>query len=406
MVLVEASDGVGGRVRSDKKDGFILDRGFQIFLTSYQECRSLLHYEALDLKPFYAGAEVLTDDGTFHRVADPVRHLFDALLSLSPTNKVGTVIDKLNVGLFRIKSLLGSEEDLLSRPETTILQRLQDEGFSQAMINLFFRPFLGGIFFDRSLGTSSRLFEYVMRSLATGQNCLPSRGIGAVSEQLASRLPSSSILLNSRVDRIESSPSSSSRVFLSDGSCLVGKKGVIIATPGPEAARLLGPLLIGEESKSELGVGTSCLYFKSSAPPPNKGAPMLYLNGKDEGIINNCCFPSTVARSYAPPGQHLVSVSTVGSAEGLMSDDELEAKVRKQLSSWFGAAQVDAWSLLQVYHIPYSQPNQSPPTNFNRTSRVSNGIFICGDHRSSATFDGAIKSGRKAAEALVGKLGS
>jgi phytoene dehydrogenase-like protein len=404
VLLVEASDGVGGRVRTDvTADGFILDRGFQIFLTSYKECREMLDYEALDLKPFYAGAEVFSDDNRFYRVADPVRHLFDALLSLLPTNKVGTVVDKINVGIFRIKSLLGSEEELLSRPETTIMARLKEEGFSASMINSFFRPFLGGIFFDRSLSTSSRLFEFVMRSLAMGQNCLPSRGIGSISDQLASMLPSQSILLNTKVTSIESSPSSSPKVILSDGSVLTGRKGVILATPGPEAERLLGSLNASQPSKSEQGVGTSCLYFRSSAPPPNNGAPMLYLNGQDEGIVNNCCWPSTVSSSYAPPGQNLISVSTVGSRKGLLSDQELESQVKKQLASWFGQDQVKAWSLIRIYHIPYAQPNQSPPTNFDRPGRIQGvqGLYVAGDHRTSATFDGAIKSGRKAAEALL-----
>jgi phytoene dehydrogenase-like protein len=124
----------------------------------------------------------------------------DGLLSL--TNPVGSVADKINVGVFRLKSLLGTWDELLQRPETTIEARLRKEGFSESIIDQFFRPFLGGIFFDRSLGTSSRLFEFVMRTLALGANCFPAKGMGEVSEQLAARLPAGAVLLNTPVQRV------------------------------------------------------------------------------------------------------------------------------------------------------------------------------------------------------------
>ncbi|GFR40132.1 hypothetical protein Agub_g688, partial [Astrephomene gubernaculifera] len=166
-LVLEASDGVGGRVRTDEVEGFLLDRGFQIFLTSYPEARAALDLPSLRLRPFYSGALVRWG-GAFHRVADPLRHPVAGLASLVGGNPVGSPTDKIRVGLFRLKSLLGSVEDLLARPETTTEERLKAEGFSPAIIDRFFRPFLGGIFFDRSLSTSSRLFEFVMRSLATG----------------------------------------------------------------------------------------------------------------------------------------------------------------------------------------------------------------------------------------------
>jgi phytoene dehydrogenase-like protein len=124
-IVLEASDGVGGRVRTDNVDGFLLDRGFQIFLTGYPEAQSTLDYAALQLQPFYAGAKVWWNGG-FHTVADPLRHFVDGLLSL--TNPIGSVGDKVNVGIFRLKALLGSLEELYERPETTTLQQLQVRG--------------------------------------------------------------------------------------------------------------------------------------------------------------------------------------------------------------------------------------------------------------------------------------
>jgi hypothetical protein len=122
VVLLEASDGPGGRVRSDVVDGFTLDRGFQIFLTGYPYARTALDYPALDLRPFYAGARVRFAGG-WHTVADPLRHFVDGLLSL--TNPIGSVADKVNVGLFRVKTLFGSLDALLAAPETTIEERLR-----------------------------------------------------------------------------------------------------------------------------------------------------------------------------------------------------------------------------------------------------------------------------------------
>mmetsp|Transcript_30975 Transcript_30975/g.68650 ORF Transcript_30975/g.68650 Transcript_30975/m.68650 type:complete len:484 (-) Transcript_30975:553-2004(-) len=396
VLLLEADDGVGGRVRTDVVDGFLLDRGFQIFLTGYPEAQALLDYPALDLKPFYAGALVHTG-GTFHRVADPLRHPVDGLLSL--TNPVGSVVDKVRVGVFRARSVLGSLEELLARPETSIKEKLKAEGFSDAITRLFFRPFLGGIFFDRELRTSSRLFEFVMRMLAVGSNCLPAGGIGAVAQQMAGRLPPESIKLGVKVDKVEAAAGGrAARVVLSDGSSIEAKRGVVVAVQGPEAKRMLGGGLASAPSKDAPGVGTCNLYF--SAPSPPSPEPILYLNGEDSGIVNNCCFPSTVAPSYAPAGKALVSVSTVGTFDEL-SDAALEGAVRKHLSSWFGEQAVAGWSLLRVYRIPFAQPNQAPPTNFTRPVALGAGLFVCGDHRDSATLDGAIKSGRRAAEAVI-----
>lgn len=401
VTVLEASDGVGGRVRTDKVEGFLLDRGFQIFLTSYPEAQEALDYNALDLKPFYAGALVRWQ-GQFHTVADPFRHLIDGLTSLP--NPIGTPVDKILVGVFRVKSLLGSVDGVLSAPEVTILERLRGEGFSEAIIDRFFRPFLGGIFFDRQLGTTSRLFSFVMRMLATGQNCLPAGGIGAVSAQLAGRIPDSAIKLNCQVASVQpgstGEASSSPTVTLADGSVL-SASAVVVATEGPKAAELLGSMLSAAPSKQGPGVGTCCLYF--AAPKPPRPGNTLYLDGEGSGIVNNCCFPSEVSPSYAPAGQTLVSVSTLGTLPDV-SDEQLQETVKKELSEWFGAGEVATWRHLQTYRIPFAQPNQAPPTNLFREVSLGGRLYVAGDHRSSATLDGALRSGREAAEAVVAQL--
>ena len=148
FVILEASDGVGGRVRTDRVEGFLLDRGFQVLQTAYPEARRVLDYPALKLKPFYPGALVYFD-GRLHRVGDPLRqprHLFSTIFS-----PIGTLADKLRVARLRWQVSRGSIEDLFRRPETSTLAALRAQGFSDTMIERFFRPFFSGVFFDRNL---------------------------------------------------------------------------------------------------------------------------------------------------------------------------------------------------------------------------------------------------------------
>lgn len=387
VVLLERADAVGGRVRTDVVDGFQLDRGFQIFLTSYPSAKELLDYEQLRLHPFYAGALVRCD-GAFERVADPLRHPWDGILSLA--NPIGNVFDKLRVGSVRLRALLGVLEQ---EQESTTMDRLQQEGFTTTMIDRFFRPFLGGIFFDNQLQVTSKMFEFVMKSLAKGENCLPEEGIEAVAKQLAAKLPPGTVVLDAQVVRVDAKG-----VELEDGSRVEAEMGVIVATEGPAAAKLLGNALEEDASSRGTPVGTCNLYFTAPNPPVDEN--VLFLNGEGKGIVNNCCFPSSVSRSYAPEGQALISTSTVGIMEHL-GDKELERQVREHMATWFGRKEVDTWTHLRTYRIPYAQPNQTPPTNLMRNVRLSKGLYVCGDHRESATLDGALHSGLRAAEALL-----
>src|SRR5579883_1239077 len=161
--VVEASDGVGGRVRTDEVEGFRLDRGFQVLLAAYPECLQTLDYRALDLQAFRPGARVFTGR-RLETVADPFREPFEALPSLF--SSVGSLRDKLLVARLRAHVTQGPIAEIWQRPERTIEQYLREFGFSGQMINRFFRPFFGGILLDRQLQPSSRLFEFLFRMFA------------------------------------------------------------------------------------------------------------------------------------------------------------------------------------------------------------------------------------------------
>lgn len=173
--VLEASDQAGGRVRTDRSDGFLLDRGFQVLLTAYREAQRELDYAALDLKPLLPGA-LIRVGGRFHRVVDPWRRPLEAVLNaLAP---VGSLADKERVARPRRRILPGTPDDLWARPEQRTRDLLADEGFSEQMMERFFQPFFGGVLFDSELATSSRMFEFTFRMFALGDSAVPAAGMG------------------------------------------------------------------------------------------------------------------------------------------------------------------------------------------------------------------------------------
>ncbi|KAL2537067.1 FAD/NAD(P)-binding oxidoreductase family protein [Forsythia ovata] len=396
FLLLDASDAVGGRVRTDFVDGFILDRGFQIFITAYPEAQKLLNYESLNLQKFYSGAQVYYDGG-FHIVSDPLRNFSDSLQTL--TNPIGSVVDKILIGLTRVRVLTQSDDEILTAEELKTIDLLRKIGFSDSVLDRFFRPFFGGIFFDRELETTSRLFNFIFKCLALGDNTLPANGIAAIPEQLAGKLNPNSVLLNSRVVSINHESSEGITVNLENGEVIRGELGVILAVEEFEAVKILAGKWDPGRVKNPVR-STVCLYFSTDSDKVPVKDPVLFLNGSGRGIVNNMFFATSVAPSYAPRGKALVSVSLIGLYNDV-ADEELVERVLKELLGWFGEAVVGSWSYLRMYRIEFAQPNQCPPTDLMKNPRVKPGLYICGDYVASATFDGALISGRRAVEALL-----
>ncbi len=381
--LLEASDGVGGRVRTDIADGYKLDRGFQVLLDAYPEAKEQLDYAALDLHAFAPGA-LVRFNGSFHRVVDPWRRPGGLLSSVAAP--IGSLLDKVRIAQLRRDVSKGSVDSLWQRPATSTLQRLRRAGFSDTIIDRFFRPFFGGIFLDRNLGTSSRLFDFIFRMFAEGDTVLPAGGIGAIPAQLSAGLPEGTLRLNTKVQALVENG-----VKLANGETLTAD-AVIVAVEGPEAARLL------DEVHDPGARSVTCLYFATERAPIS--APILILNGDGSGPINNLCFPSQIAPSYAPPNRTLVSVTVLGNPE---ADNELlRAQVQGQLIDWFGAV-AKQWDFLRAYRVHYAQPAQPPAAlePARRPVQVRPGIYVCGDHRDNASINGAMVSGRRTAEAVI-----
>jgi len=386
FTILEASDHVGGRVRTDSVGGFLLDRGFQVLLTAYPEAQQVLDYRALRLHPFRAGA-VVRVDGMFHRISDPWRSPPAGFLSLF--TPIGSFADKMRIAGMRRRVLRASPEELLLRPETTARRYLERTGFTKVIIERFFRPFFGGVFLDGSLETSSRMLEYCFRMFAIGSAALPAGGMGEIPAQIAGRLPEGSVQTGRRV-----AAARPGRVRLVDGTVLEGD-AVVIAVDGVEAARMTGRL---EEPRFRRA---TCLYFEAPAPPIR--GPHLVLNGDGDGPINNLCVPSEVAPSYAPEGRSLVSVTAIDDAAG--ANPGIESAVRGQLEDWFGRSVRD-WRTLDIYRIGRALPDQSPASlsPIQRPVAIEEGLWVAGDHRDQGSIQGAMVSGRRTADAVIAAL--
>lgn len=385
-LVLEATDRVGGRVRTDRLDGFLLDRGFQVLLTAYPEARRMLDYQALKLRPFYPGSLVRLENA-FHRVADPWRRPWEGLRGVfSP---IGTVADKYRIARLRARVFRAELESLFAVPDTPSREFLRAFGFSSGMIERFFRPFFSGIFLETDLATSSRMLQFVFRMFAEGDAALPSEGMEAIPRQLAARMPAETIRPNSQVVQIDGT-----RASLSSGERLQAR-AVVLAVEGHAAGQLLDNL------SPAGGRGATCVYFAAEKPPLQE--PMLVLDADRSGPVNNLCVPSNVVPAYAPPGASLVSAVIVGCPK----DDDLALvrRVRVQLQAWFGS-QVERWEHLRTYRIAYALPAIEPrwAPGGDRPIQLRPGLYVCGDYRENPSLQGAMASGRRAAATILDEL--
>ena len=382
--IYEAGDAPGGRVRSDEVDGFVLDRGFQLLLPAYPEARRVLHYEELQLRPFYKGADVFWQ-GHFHRLADPFRHPMNALEhALDP---VAGMRDRWTTMLMlretrRLRHLEHRGADVETEDD------LRSFGFSDGFIDRFFRPFFGGVFLERDLRTSASMFRFLFAMFARGGGAIPARGMRAIPEQLAADLQPGCLHFNRPAARVE--PGS---VTLAGGE-VVRARRIVLAVDEPAAARLLSPT---PPARAPRVRSTTCLYFAADESPTRDG--ILCLDGTGCGPVNHACVLSRVAPELAPPGRHLISCSVLGLPE---DGGNLETAVRTQLVSWFGPA-VAQWRLLRTVQIESAQPelrqmHASAPV---LDATVAPGLFRCGDYCEDVSINGALLSGRRAAEAVL-----
>jgi phytoene dehydrogenase-like protein len=386
FLVLEASDRVGGRVKTDVVKGFILNHGFQVLQTAYPEAQRLLDYSSLDLRAFAPGA-LFRIGGRFHAVADPrraPRHLLSTVLA-----PIGTPADRLRMaGLYR-RLTRGGPEEIFKGPDIPTPDFLRGEGFSELMIERFFMPFFSGVCLDPDIQVSSRAFRYLFRMFAMGDVSIPALGMEAIPRQIGSSIEPGRFRFGSKVQTVREGG-----VTLETGEELSCRK-VVLAVEAHEVERLLGlpPRTVSR--------GESCLYFSAAEPPLRE--PFLVVNAEGRGPINNLCVPSQVAPTYAPKGRSLVSVTVIG--EQTKSKEELEHAVRDQLGEWYGRS-VRRWDLLRIYSIRHALPDQPAPAPNPAVAagELRPGIFVCGEYGCLPSIQWALLSGRLAAEAILATL--
>ncbi|HHP7234302.1 MAG TPA: NAD(P)/FAD-dependent oxidoreductase [Desulfobacterales bacterium] len=387
FTLLEAADRVGGRIRTDRLEGFLLDRGFQVFQTAYPEARRTLDYAALDLRPFYPGAIIRIKD-RFHTVADPRRMPKFAVQSL--TAPIGTLDDKLRLAKLGWQVSRRSPEELFRREDIPAIEFWRQLGFTDRMIQRFLTPFFSGITLDPDVRASSRMFAFVLQMFATGDVSLPAGGMASIPAQLAARLPSERLYTGVRVENIRADTAIDTR-----GRRWPANR-VVLAVEAPETCRLLGR---GQPPHS---CGATYLYFSAPHPPPATDR-FLVLNGTGRGPVHSLCVPSAVAPAYAPAGNSLIVVVVLGIPRD--EDLKLEAAVRRQLTQWYGG-EVSQWRRLRIDRIRHALPSTAPPLpDPSRPAEIRNrGLFVCGEYRSVPSIQWALYSGRRAAEAVIASL--
>ncbi len=379
-LILEASEAVGGRVRTDCVDGFLLDRGFQILLTAYPEAQRLLNYNTLDLHAFRSGA-LIRYQNDFKTVSDPFKEpaqLFQTLFS-----PIGSLFDKLKVLQLsnEVKTVPTNEFFMESDSET--LSYLQQYGWSSDMIELFFKPFFGGVFLENELSTSSQFFRFVFKQFYTGDAVLPAAGIQAIPQQIADGLPKGTVQFNTTVSSIDKNT-----VYLADGQVITAKK-IVVATDARRA-----DLLLNRTAKRQYNV-TTCTYF--AAPHSPLSTKMLVLNPNRLSAVHNLSVPSDIAASYAPSGRSLISVSTHGLS--FVDEQKLTAQIVRELTDWFGE-EVSQWQHLKTYHIDEALVKYEANSAKSQL-QITENLYQCGDQTAYPSLNAAMATGRMVAEMIA-----
>lgn len=380
--VLEASDGVGGRVRTDAVDGFRLDRGFQILLTAYPEARRLLDYPSLRLQTFRSGA-LIRHKGDWMTLLDPMREptgVFQTLFS-----PVGTLSDKLRVVELQRKVAALDTNEFFHQSAIHTEAYLEDFGYSDQIIERFFRPFFGGVFLENDLSTSSNFFEFCFKCFNEGDAAIPAAGMQAIPDQLAGRLSPDQIQLNTTVEAVNGQT-----VRLRNGQTLTADR-IVLAVDARAAGRLLG------RPDAPAFNHTTCTYF--AAPRSPKPEKLLMLNTDRQSAVHNVAILSDVAPEYAPEGRALISVSTQGLE--VVNVQALTERIRKELTEWFGD-EVAAWRWLRTYHLPEALPQYSGNgLPHHAPLRLSDTLYQCGDQAAYPSLNAAMQTGRKVAEMIL-----
>jgi len=387
--LFERRAEVGGRVRSVHADGYTFDRGFQVLFTAYPAARRELDYDDLDLRPFTPGATI-AHPGRRSTLSDPRRD--PSALTETLFNADVRVGDLLR--LFRLQRRLRSRsaDERFARDDTDVRRYLEEQGFSHRFVERFAAPFYGGITLDRSLSTSAAVFEYTFEMLTEGRIAVPAEGMGAIPEQLADRASEA----GARIDRgaCVDGLHADDGVTVEIGGETVTADAAVVATDPMAAAELTGV----ETSTEARGCVTQHLALPGHVDLDT--GRRIVLNAADDRP-NTVAPMSAVAPEYAPDDRTLLSATFLGTPED--DDETLAGAVRDALSSWYPERHVDGLELLRTDRVEFAQFDQPPGFReaVPSVTAPEGPVALAGDHTAWSSIQGALSSGRRAAEAVL-----
>jgi glycine/D-amino acid oxidase-like deaminating enzyme len=377
-IVVEASDGVGGRVRTDVVDGFRLDRGFQLLNPAYPEAQALLDLDALDLQPFTPGAVVCTARGR-HTLGDPRRLPGSALQGL--TAPVGSVKEKVTVGSWLAGLGLRSADAIRASADRPFHEELAARGVGAPMTEKVLRPFLSGVLAEDELTSSQRMVSMLLRSFARGVPSVPALGMQAVPDQLAARLRSGSVHLGTRVTDVE-------RGLVRTDAGRVETDAAVVAVDPVTAGELGIP---GARMRS-----LTTWWYAADEPPADR--PLLHIDAESRGPVANTVVMTGAAPTYSSDGRALVAVTAVGARS------DVEALARVHAGELYGVDTAH-WQLLRADVIERALPEHPAGQPLRRRVALGGGLFVAGDHRDTPSIQGALVSGRRVADAAGASLG-
>ena len=375
--VVDAAQHAGGRLRTERIDGFVVDRGFQVLNTGYPRVADL-DLPALDLGWFWTGA-VVRVDGRAHRVVDPRQH--PGSLPATLRAPIGSLPRKAALAAFSARAGFLPVPRLLGVPERSAEQALRAAGVGEQALETFLRPFLAGVLLEDRLETSSRYLDLVWRSFVRGRVGLPAAGMQSIGEQLAARLPAGRLHLGVTVTAVDGrSVRSSAGTTVADA--------VVVATD-PDTAAALVPAVQASAPRQV----TTHLHVLPVSPWP---APLIVL-GERGGALVNTVVVSDAQPAYSPDGRALVASSTLAPTR--------EGDVRAEVARAHGVGEAELEHLTTVT-VTGAQPAATPPLQHRRPVDLGGGLYVCGDHRDTPAIQGALASGARTARAVLRRLGA
>jgi len=359
VAVLEAADRAGGRVATDKIDGFTLDRGFQLINANYSEIRkgNYLKGVAFEVAPRTVG--VAGTDGII-RLGDPR----SALVSIF-SSKTGSILGKANFLKYlatRPRQNESVEDHLLRAGTSDLYQKV-------------LRPFLQGVFLADLSQVSAVIGREIIASFINGKSGIPSKGVGEFASRMADQIKD--LRFNTQVEEIDSKG-----VVTNQGR--ISAAGVILATDLTTAGQLLGAKEIGRLARSTT-------WYHSTQLSPTDNAELI-VDSQARGPVVNSIVISNLSSAYAPNGQHLISSTTIKHSS--------ESEVRRHLTQMWGVS-TEEWRFLAKYEINSALPLFEPGFKKRQAVKIEKSIYCAGDYLESPSQNGALLSGRKAAEQLL-----